>query len=708
MKLAVEVLNDSIVLDVDSNDRVKLVKYLVRERKGIEMSDQMLLLGGQLLKDHSKLADYANIVDGSTIRMVLADNYYRESGMSNDIKVTVEVFEEGKGKAAAFEVDARLSDSVKELKVRIESKKAIPANRQVLWFGDVLENDLALSDYDIRNESTLSLSTFTCDSNTVDSKNINSFDIFIRMANGRVLCQQIKTYWSIGQTVKIIRESKGEEAGRMLVLKGRVLLRGSRYLFDYDIEEDSTLDLIDGLPAGSMMIGVQFSGKEQQAIRSNVREVLNRAPNLTHFDYLTLMNPATRFFVLIVKSSERIGDVKTAIEGIKSAVCGANADPNINASQLVLKSMHDQEMDDECSLSDYGIENNSVIGLLFKLKIVVKSYDDGRILRLDVRSNDTCEEIEAEIERQTQIPAAHQTISNSHCDYNYFSFELIRYRTVEELIEGGARSVFGLEVRELFRISVTVPGDYGDSKNLDVRSTDLIEEVKRMIEQQQHIPLDQQRLSFEGQQLADGHTLAHYGVQDQSALYLILKVNNMELSVKTFDDQTHELTVEFDDTIEVVKSKIEHHLYPAEQLILKHRDEPLDDYRTLSSYRIGDGSVLSLDLKLIDLEIEVKTECVEKKRFMIKSSCSVQELKDTIKNSDLSICKHNELTLTGLSHHPSSTVVVYKENALILGRDCRIKSGSTLFARQEQVCGSCAGCSKIEQFKKLTRDYFLH
>ena len=138
-----------------------------------------------------------------------------------------------------------------------------------------------------------------------------------------------------------------------------------------------------------------------------------------------------------------------------------------------------QELDDERFLSDYGIENQSLIGLIYKLPIVVKSYDDGRILRLHVRSNDTCRAIRAEIESQTQIPAAHQMISNSHCNYNHLSFELDRYQTVEELIDEGARTVFGLEVRPLFQVSIKVPRSWDSTKSLDVLSLIHISEPTR-------------------------------------------------------------------------------------------------------------------------------------------------------------------------------------------------------------------------------------
>ena len=94
MKLTVQISNQSITLDIDLNDRIKLLKYLIRKGKGIEMRNQMLVFGGELLKDRLKLNDYEKIVDGSIIRMVLADNYYCEAETSNDIKVNVKLYDE--------------------------------------------------------------------------------------------------------------------------------------------------------------------------------------------------------------------------------------------------------------------------------------------------------------------------------------------------------------------------------------------------------------------------------------------------------------------------------------------------------------------------------------------------------------------------------------------------------------------------------------
>jgi hypothetical protein len=57
-----------------------------------------------------------------------------------------------------------------------------------------------------------------------------------------------------------------------------------------------------------------------------------------------------------------------------------------------------------------------------------------------------------------------------------------------------------------------------------VRSSELIEDVKRMIQLKTGIPLEQQRIILEGKALEDGNTLADYEIQPDSLLYLTLRL----------------------------------------------------------------------------------------------------------------------------------------------------------------------------------------
>jgi hypothetical protein len=76
---------------------------------------------------------------------------------------------------------------------------------------------------------------------------------------------------------------------------------------------------------------------------------------------------------------------------------------------------------------------------------------------------------------------------------------------------------------------------------LEIESSDTIESVKDHIFTKTGIPVDKQRLIFNGKQLEDNHTLADYRILNNSVITLVLRLRAPPVDFREIFDVNHPL-----------------------------------------------------------------------------------------------------------------------------------------------------------------------
>lgn len=144
---------------------------------------------------------------------------------------------------------------------------------------------------------------------------------------------------------------------------------------------------------------------------------------------------------------------------------------------------------------------------------------------------------------------------------------------------------------------------------LEAEPTDTIEVMKTKIQGREKISIEHQKLLFNKTTLEDKQTLLELKIESGSTIDLDDSIRISFIVTSTF--KTIKLKVQRSDTVADVKAKIkaQEGISEDQHRYLIYLGKVLETQRTLESYRVSDGSILHLVLRVEEKPVKSINSC---------------------------------------------------------------------------------------------------
>ncbi|XP_005993377.1 polyubiquitin-like isoform X1 [Latimeria chalumnae] len=153
------------------------------------------------------------------------------------------------------------------------------------------------------------------------------------------------------------------------------------------------------------------------------------------------------------------------------------------------------------------------------MQLTVK-FLTGEHYAFSVNPSMTVTELKSQIEQKTGVSKCQQKMA---VQQNGHTMELEDRRRLSDY-NISEQSTVMLVVKEEQPMQIFLKNDKGVTHTYTVHPSETVRNFKEKVQQQERVPIDQQRLVYEGKQLEDGHKLCDYNIQPESTIFLLLRL----------------------------------------------------------------------------------------------------------------------------------------------------------------------------------------